>query len=498
MPTRTKIPIVYVRGFAGDTSGIDKAVKDPFYGFNEGSTHVRVGAGNEPSFHQFESPLLRLLLDDDYRLLVEGGQDAYLNAHDSIPANSIWVLRFYDVSASTWGSEPKEFRIEDAAADLLSLIDKIRAKSGADHVHLVAHSMGGLVCRCLLQKLLPDLGRDPADCVDKVFTYGSPHGGITFDAGFGLFEKVRDATGLNGAEIFGPKRMYEYLTPKSDYDPQGRPSEWRARDMPARDAAHPKAFPHPRVFCLVGTDPTDYDVAFGLSAAAVGPRSDGLVQIENAYVPGAHRAFVHRSHSGRYGLVNSEEGYQNLRRFLFGDRKVEATLADYRLPPEEGTTWQAEVRMSVRGLPIVIHEQTAEHWCPLQLPPSDALADIPLTSTFLCTGLRPQDGHGTMRYAMHLRILSLHERRGFMNFGDHLEQTADFDDILVIDVGQGTWAAWNSVIPGSIRDHDPSGTPLADVDSAEGRWVASVPLPDSAKPILGDQARIRLTVTPWE
>ncbi|MDQ0846176.1 triacylglycerol esterase/lipase EstA (alpha/beta hydrolase family) [Streptomyces sp. V1I6] len=74
--------------------------------------------------------------------------------------------------------------------DLLTLIDKLREKSGATHVHLVAHSMGGLICRCLLQKVLPDAGRDPADCVDKVFTYGSPHGGITFDAGFGLFEKV--------------------------------------------------------------------------------------------------------------------------------------------------------------------------------------------------------------------------------------------------------------------------------------------------------------------
>ncbi|MFJ3103489.1 alpha/beta fold hydrolase [Streptomyces sp. NPDC086835] len=497
MPEKNKLPIVYVRGFAGDTEGIDKTVKDPFYGFNEGSTHVRVGAGNVPSFHQFESPLLRLILDEDYKILVEGGQDAYLDSHDSIPSNSIWILRFYDVSATTWGAEPKKFRIEDAAADLLTLIDKLREKSGATHVHLVAHSMGGLICRCLLQKVLPDAGRDPADCVDKVFTYGSPHGGITFDAGFGLFEKVRDATGLNGAEVFGPERMYEYLTPTSDHDPQGRPPDWRARDMPERDSTHPKVFPRSRIFCLVGTNPKDYDVAFGLSAAVVGAHSDGLVQIENAYVPGAHRAFVHRSHSGRYGLVNSEEGYQNLRRFLFGDRKVEATLADCRLPSIEGTTWQAEVRLSVRGLPIVMHEQTAEHWCPVQLPSSGALADVPLTTAFLCSGLRPHGSDTTMRYALQLRILSLREQRGFLSFGDHLEQTADFDDTLVVDIGEGTWAAWNSLIPGTIRSHEPSGTSLQDEDTRAGTWVANIPLPASAQPILGEQARIRLTVTRW-
>ncbi|MER5297358.1 hypothetical protein ABT382_35900 [Streptomyces pharetrae] len=59
-----------------------------------------------------------------------------------------------------------------------------------------------------------------------------------------------------------------------------------------------------QVFCLSGTNPGDHDVALGLSFAVVGARSDGLVQIDKAAVPGSHGAFVHRSHSGRYGLVN--------------------------------------------------------------------------------------------------------------------------------------------------------------------------------------------------
>ncbi|MGW0786433.1 esterase/lipase family protein [Streptomyces sp. NPDC002913] len=508
---RMKFPLVYVRGFAGDTSGINSVVDDPFYGFNEGSTHVRVGVDNQPGFHQFESPLLRLHLDEGYEILVEGGQDAYLQSHETIPAHSVWIYRFYDPSASTWSGEPSEFRLEDAASDLLALIDTLKAKSGAPRVHLVAHSMGGLICRCLLQKVLPDLGRDPADCVDKLFTYGTPHGGIAFDVGFGVLEKVRDAVGINGADIFGPRRMYEYLTPAAQTNPDGPPEAWSAREMPEGDGA----FPRDRVFCLVGTNPQDYDVARGLSAAAVGARSDGLVQIENARVPGAHTAFVHRSHSGRYGLVNSEEGYQNLRRFLFGDRKVEASLVGHRLPPEgDCVGWQAEVQLSVRGMPIVMHERLASHWCPIQLSgrpseePEQAADDersdggVALTTVFLGSALERPPDSPAMRYALHLRILTLRERRGIFLFNDHLEQAADVDDTLIVDIGTrqsgaGIWAAWNSTVPGAIRDLDLRGEPLSDEDPGSGTWIAHIPLPESAWPILGEGANVRLAVSPW-
>ncbi|MFB7595239.1 esterase/lipase family protein [Streptomyces sp. NPDC056160] len=515
-PTQ-KLPIVYVRGYAGGTAGIDKAVTDPFYGFNLGSTHIRIGPDDEPCFYQFESPLLRLHLDEGYQILVDGGQELYLATHDTIPPDSIWIHRFYDTSATSWGGPAHEFRMETAAQDLWKLIETIRDKSKAPRVHLVAHSMGGLVCRCLIQKVLPDLGLDPADYVDKLFTYGTPHGGIAFDVGFGVLEKLRDVTGIDGAEIFGPERMYAYLTPKTLTDPDGPPAKWDSRAMPGNG---PSSFPHARVFCLVGTDPTDYDVAHGLSAATVGPRSDGLVQIDNAYVPGTHQAYVHRSHSGSYGLVNSEEGYQNLRRFLFGDRQVEAALVGVHLAQPADTIWQAEVRLSVRGLQIVTHERTSAHWCPVQLgdgaegaadtPPDSgaatAAADgatVPLVNTFLCSGLRADDS-GAMRYALHLRILSLHRCDGVLSFRDHLEQSADFDDTLVVDVGAGPAdgvpalsATWNSAINGPISGYRPGGSVLDDENPAPCVWVNHIRLPATAAPILGEDARIRLTVTPW-
>ncbi|MFF9472142.1 esterase/lipase family protein [Streptomyces roseolus] len=505
MSQAQKLPVIYVRGFAGGQSGIDSAVADPFLGFNAGSTHIRIGPDNKPSFYQFESPLLRLMVDEGYQLLVQGNQETYLDTHAEVPAHTIWIHRFYDPSASTWGGTPKEFRVEDAAQDLLELIDELRAKAHVDRVHLVAHSMGGLICRCLLQKLLPERGIEPTARVAKLFTYGTPHGGISFDVGFGMLERLRDAIGINGADIFGRERMYQYLTPGATPGAEP-PGNWDPRAMPAD--GEPFAFPRRQVFCLVGTNPGDYDVAHGLSSAAVGPRSDGLVQIDNAYVPGAFCAYVHRSHSGRYGLVNSEEGYQNLRRFLFGGLKVESALVRYRLPEEENTVWQAEVGLSIRGLQIVMHERSSDQWCPIQLDgdtPSGADDEraVPLVSTFLCENLASPNGAGALRYALHLRVLSLRERdNGFLDFRDHIERTADFDDILIVDVSGDAGvpalrATWNSDIVGPISDYRPAGLELADDDPASGRWISYIPLPESTTTILGEDARIRLAVSDW-
>jgi hypothetical protein len=100
-------------------------------------------------------------------------------------------------------------------------------------------------------------------------------------------------------------------------------------------------------FCLVGTAASDYPVAAGFSRRLVGQLSDGLVEIDNAILhapdpsaPGgstlAARAYVRRAHSGPYGLVNSEEGFGNLSRFLFGDLRIVGDLLVQRidLPPE--------------------------------------------------------------------------------------------------------------------------------------------------------------------
>jgi len=303
--------------------------------------------------------------------------------------------------------------------------------------------------------------------VERLFTYATPHGGIEFEVGFDLFERLRETS----ASRAPTSRTGAHVGLPHPGEPTPVPSEWQPQEMPD------EVFPKDRIFTLIGTNPHDYDAARGLSSRAVGAKSDGLVQIENAYIPGARFAFVHRSHSGRFGIVNSEEGYQNLRRFLFGDLEVTADLVGLELPsqPNDDVVWQAEVELAVRGLPILMHQQVAAHHCPvvLELPSDAADKPQPLVTTFLIADVaaRPVETQQA-RYTLHLKLLSLRQRRGIFDFRDHLEQTADFDDVLVVDIGADSqrlvaWAQWNSQLPVHLRDYQPSGPPLVDEDSPQ-------------------------------
>src|SRR6478735_8611251 len=103
-----KLPIVYCRGYAGPTSQIDVTVDDPFYGFNDGATHVRVDGDGDPMFYQFEGPLLRLLTEQGYQFLVHGDQKRFLETTTgALSPQSIWVHRFYDQFATTFTPQPK-------------------------------------------------------------------------------------------------------------------------------------------------------------------------------------------------------------------------------------------------------------------------------------------------------------------------------------------------------------------------------------------------------
>lgn len=381
-------------------------------------------------------------------------------------------------------------------------------------------------------------------------TEGSPHDGI--ETRFAAADLLNEVIGAFGSEIFDRDNMFGYLTPGRQLgaDP---PRGWHANEI--------EDFDPRRVFCIIGTNPGDY----GLARHAVGVKSDGLVRVDNAYIRRAPRAFVHRSHSGRYGLVNSEESYQSLRRFLFGSRRVEVDLAGVDLigdekenlaamsneellaavvrddadddefdRPETRAYWQADVQVTVRGLPVVLHEQSVEHNCPIQLSQeqrrrrreaelrrrglrttAEDTADsadtpVPLATVFLLDATRfaadsPNDPRPPRcRYTMRLRLFRLEQHNGFLGLGRHLEQVADWEDALIVDIGHPdgvvddqprAWAAWNSEVPGSNADHDP----ISDKPLALSEGLIRIAFPSTAKEgILGKTARLSLRITPWQ
>jgi pimeloyl-ACP methyl ester carboxylesterase len=489
-------PVIYLRGYAGDQKGVEQTVDDPFYGFNAGSTHVRVGPTGAATFYAFEGSVIRLMTDHGY-------QDAYSDGVQEVPDGAdpqherwrtVWIHRYYDDTSETFDpkKDPDRWSIERAAEDLANLIDVVLATTGAPRVYLVGHSTGGLIIRSLLQRHYPS--GTAQDVVAKVFTYGTPHGGIHFGNPAGpSMEWLRDRFGWNNVADFGRQRMYEYLTPGAKHgDPP--PPTFDPQYLP------PDAFPPERFFCLVGTDAGDY----GLPRRVVGPQSDGLVQIGSAYVYGSPRAYVHRAHSGRYGIVNSESGYANLERFFFGDVRVQLSLEalsaiPHRVDAGADAFHQADVTVSLRGLPVVLHEQTSEHFCPVPLEWKEGHEGEPIAlfSLFLVPERAVDE---RLRYAVSLAVYRIERRDSGLWRRDHLEKIPLWTDNLVVDLIPNAAHAFDARYDWRGETTDPRRPPERALDlhdNGDGTTTARIPLPQPARAVLGPEAALLVEAGWW-
>lgn len=423
-------PIIYVRGYAGTSSEVEDTVSDPYMGFNLGSTRTRtVYDGNTTRFY-FESPLVRLMKDHKYTDVYSVGlnkPDIEKLPEGDLDARSIIIYRYYDQVSSIFG-EGKQMKMEDFGRGLNDLIIKVRklvCKTDEDRakfkVYLVGHSMGGLVIRCFLQN--PDIGSAEARAlVDKVFTYATPHDGIEFE----VIGNVPGFFDMNSVDNFNRDRMCEYLGLAKGTE--------RVNTLNG-------AFNPDRAFCLVGTNAKDYTAAAGWSSRLVGPFSDGLVRTTSAVLSGfdkpgdaprlSPRAYVHRSHSGYYGIVNSEEGYQNLTRFLFGDVRVDGRLeirsitlpADVQKKRSEGqkvrASYHFETVAAVRGAHWelsrrTVAENSAVFRSFVDLFPDQATADEKaranhenpeLFTAFLSTEARVNKQRKSLGFSIDIRVL---------------------------------------------------------------------------------------------
>lgn len=273
MPTKPRpvtppyYPIIYVRGYAATIGEIEDTVGTPYMGFNLGSTKIRQGyADDKPVRFIFESPLIRLMKDETYICAYRDGD--FANAGQRVDSRSVWIFRYYEKDSESFGDGERD-TIVSYAQDLRDFIFRVReqvcqgdqAELAKFKVYLVAHSMGGLICRTYLQ----NVARGTKHYVDKVFTYATPHGGIEMR---GL--NAPDLGGLDKIHVrnFSLDYMRKYLGLSN-----GAP-------VTSLDGAFsPNSF-----FCFVGTNYKDYDAFFGLSKRGTGPTSDGLVMMKNAVV----------------------------------------------------------------------------------------------------------------------------------------------------------------------------------------------------------------------
>ena len=513
-------PIIYVRGFAATQNEIEETVADPYMGFNIGSTKIRTAWDGKVKRYYFESPLVRLMNEHHYNDVYIDGEDilATQTSKHPIPYQSIIIYRYYDEASKDFGAGETP-PIEHFAKGLSNLVKALQEKvcSNPDNdvsedefrVYLVAHSMGGLICRAFLQNPAHD-PKNVRHLVDKVFTYATPHNGIDMR----IVRNVPGWLSFGDANNFNRERMAGYLgLAQSD------------------DVSVVENFPVERIFNLVGTNPRDYTVAAGVSAWAAGAASDGLVRIENATTHakdhngndiGSPRAFVYRSHSGHYGIVNSEEGYQNLTRFLFGTLRVDGILDinEISLPDkvqkkkEEGKTirasYQFEVSVSVRGCQWQltrreVRENSAMFRTYDEMFPkgvdrnrqTDRSKSPHLFSVFL-DPTKSMEETGSVCFAFDLKVLVPdYEVDGRIFMDQHFEGGYILRKFVLIKAVPDTACQSGWKIFYDYQDNNPgeAGVEVTDIENVGSGMTFSIPLKQEATP--GFDGNLRILIKPW-
>ncbi|HMJ65215.1 MAG TPA: hypothetical protein VK615_07670 [Candidatus Binatia bacterium] len=517
-------PIIYVRGFAGTQGEVEDTVADPYMGFNIGSAKSRQMWTGEIKKFFFESPMVRLFKEHEYDDVYVDGMDQVLDlgASEPIPYRSLIIFRYYEPASKQLGTG-KLPEMEDYARGLGDLIMRLREKvcdnkenkiKPADfRVYLVAHSMGGLICRAFLQN--PKLGDAEArSAVDKVFTYGTPHNGIDFK----LLGNIPNWFSYHNTNDFNRERMAEYLNLKTEYKAQ----------KDDKDVSILKNFDPDRFFNMVGTNAGDYAVASGVSRLLAGETSDGLVNIKNATTHGewkgrevsSPRAFVYRSHSGHFGIVNSEEGYQNLTRFLFGNLRVDGVLEidEITLPEkvqkakdsgkEIRASYHFEVIVSVRGKHWEMHRRTVKENSAI-FRQYDDLFDKKtkkpireksphLFSAFLDSTKKINPKRPSLGFAVDLRVLVPdYVVDGFLFLDDHYEGGHIYRDRLDFEATPPSAAGENWKVDYGFESETPNATTTrAVLNRTQDGVEFLIPIVQSVRP--GIKANFRVTARKWQ
>jgi len=286
-------------------------------------------------------------------------------------------------------------------------------------------------------------------------------------------------------------------------------------------------FPSERFFCMIGSNRADYEVAMGASRTFAGHGSDGLVRIENASVWGISdagqvsspcaTAYTYRSHSGYFGIVNSEESYQNLVRFLFGNLRIDMWLDidEVRLPEPiakaqadgkaVNALYQIEVLASPRGKRWYLTRRMAEEdsvacrkHADLIDPAKPEARHVYLSSVFLDSRWRTDPTRDTLAYNLTIgvRVPDYEVDRHFWA-DEHYEGGYLFRDSVVFEIRppQNDGEEWQVDYDWQSDKQGIATTPLDAKALAAGKVELTVSFDSDTTP--GIKGRLRMIVTPW-
>jgi len=381
-------PIVYVRGYAEEQENNVATMLDKYYGFATLTGYQKqVDAENGYLVTDvFRTPFWMLTMsrseDNSKRFgYFEGAKSPEQINEGSNPSRSLWLSRVCAPDSKPY----KQRSMKKDALELMNLIvyeiPKKLVALGMDketvrndyQVILIAHGMAGLVCRTMIQNLLPDfkLKKDdevpvialeninnPENLIHKFVTIGTPHKG--YDMGEQDSQMTYDLTKTinpHNANGFASERMREYLkltNLKLDTHSLGNTN-----------------FPLKKCLCIIGSDHRSYNGHRERPAF-----SDGVVKQDRAYMVGGERpankaaydekniAFysnVHRAHSGKLGLVNSYEAWEHIQRFLFGDLRLRIALDNLAIHTKQTEEYDyfydIDFAYTIKGIGFYLHRR---------------------------------------------------------------------------------------------------------------------------------------------
>jgi hypothetical protein len=273
---------------------------------------------------------------------------------------------------------------------------------------------------------------------------------------------------------------------------------------------------------MVGTNRADYEVAHGMSRTFAGHGSDGLVKIENASLWGldannevsdsAATSYAYRSHSGFFGIVNSEEAYQSLIRFLFGDVRIDIWLQvdEVKLPDELNgknveALYQFELRAGPRGKRWYLTRRIAEEDSTacrthqqLTDPATAGAKSIYMSTVFLANRARVNQSNPSLSYGMDLgvRVPDYSVDKSFWP-KQHYEGAYLFRDGLIVTMtppltAGGSWYVdygWQSKTVGKAVEN------IRYSDLGEGKLEIVIPFSNEGAP--GISGKVQLIVSSW-